>query len=71
MSHVSTKGSYYRWNNWSENNYDNEYEGVDMADLVTRYPLPEFNEHGHVDTAQLQFRDTLDEYFDIFVILLR
>ena len=40
-------------------------------ELVTRYPIPELNEHGHVDMSELAFRDTLDEYFDIFVIILR
>ena len=47
------------------------YDEDDDMELVTRYPIPELNEHGPVDMAELAFRDTLDEYFDIFVIVLR
>ena len=60
------------WNDFQENNYgDDAYDEDDDMELVTRYPIPELNEHGHVDMAELAFRDTLDEYFDIFVIVLR
>jgi len=58
------------WNDFQENNYGDEYDEDDDMELVTRYPIPELNEHGHVDMSELAFRDTLDEYFDIFVIVL-
>merc|ERR1719284_419043 len=59
------------WDNWAENDYEEEeYEDGDLPQMVTAYPIPKLNEHGHVDMAELAFRDTLDEYFDIFVIIL-
>jgi len=59
------------WNDFQDNNYgDDSYDEDNDMELVTRYPIPELNEHGHVDMAELAFRDTLDEYFDIFVIVL-
>ena len=61
-----------RWDNWAEHDYEEEeYEEGDLPQMVTAYPIPKLNEHGHVDMAELAFRDTLDEYFDIFVIILR
>jgi len=59
------------WDNWAEHDYEEEeYEEGDLPQMVTAYPIPKLNEHGHVDMAELAFRDTLDEYFDIFVIIL-
>lgn len=62
-----------RWKTWSENYDDDLYEETDVAagEQVTRYPLPNLNENGHIDMSEFGFRDTLDEYFDIFVIILR
>lgn len=60
------------WKTWSENYDDDLYEETDVAagEQVTRYPLPNLNENGHIDMSEFGFRDTLDEYFDIFVIIL-
>lgn len=59
------------WDNWAEHDYEEEeYSESDLPQMVTAYPIPKLNEHGHVDMAELAFRDTLDEYFDIFVIIL-
>merc|ERR1712176_1052510 len=55
------------WNDFRDDDYKFESE-YDVP--ITRYPVPELNKHGHVDMAELAFRDTLDEYFDIFVIVL-
>ena len=58
------------WEDFRANDYADVYDSDTEDELVTRYPIPELNEHGHVDMSELAFRDTLDEYFDIFVIIL-
>ena len=61
----------FRWKTWSKSYDDDLYEDTDESEHVTRYPLPNLNENGHIDMSEFGFRDTLDEYFDIFVIILR
>lgn len=59
------------WKTWSQNYDDDLYDSDSQAlEQVTRYPLPNLNENGHIDMSEFGFRDTLDEYFDIFVIIL-
>lgn len=58
------------WKSWSQNYDEDLYTDTDESEHVTRYPLPNLNENGHIDMSEFGFRDTLDEYFDIFVIIL-
>merc|ERR1712233_269616 len=48
----------------------NMFTGGDEEDIPTRYPMPNLNDNGHIEMSAFGFRDTLDEYFDIFVIIL-
>ena len=63
-----------RWNTFNNEDYDKSlYEDEEDAkyERVTAYPFPHMNEEGHANMADYRYRDTLDEYFDIFVIVLR
>lgn len=63
-----------RWNTFNNEDYDKSlYEDEEDAkyERVTAYPFPHLNEEGHANMADYRYRDTLDEYFDIFVIVLR
>ncbi|CAG5109919.1 Oidioi.mRNA.OKI2018_I69.chr2.g4388.t1.cds [Oikopleura dioica] len=61
------------WNTFNNEDYDKSlYEDEEDAkyERVTAYPFPHLNEQGHANMADYRYRDTLDEYFDIFVIVL-
>lgn len=61
------------WNTFNNEDYDKSlYEDEEDAkyERVTAYPFPHMNEEGHANMADYRYRDTLDEYFDIFVIVL-
>lgn len=63
------------WNSWSKQYDEDLYDTEDDPSMphnvpLTRYPLPNLNDQGHMDMSEFGFRDTLDEYFDIFVIIL-
>jgi len=61
------------WNTFNNEDYDKSlYEDEEDAkyERVTAYPFPHLNEEGHANMADYRYRDTLDEYFDIFVIVL-
>lgn len=61
------------WNTFNNEDYDKSlYEDEEEAkyERVTAYPFPHLNEEGHANMADYRYRDTLDEYFDIFVIVL-
>jgi len=61
------------WNTFNNEDYDKSlYEDEDGAkyERVTAYPFPHLNEEGYANMADYRYRDTLDEYFDIFVIVL-
>ena len=67
---------FLRWNSWSKQYDEDLYDTEDDPSMphnvpLTRYPLPNLNDQGHMDMSEFGFRDTLDEYFDIFVIILR
>jgi len=61
------------WNTFNNEDYDaSMYEDTEAGkyERVTAYPFPHLNEQGHANMADYRYRDTLDEYFDIFVIVL-
>jgi len=59
------------WETWKNNDYDSDLYSDDSDEThVTRYPQPNLNAQGHIDMSEFGVRDTLDEYFDIFVIIL-
>ena len=50
-----------RWDNWAENDYEEEeYDEGDLPQMVTAYPIPKLNDHGHVDMVTIE-----SEIFDI------
>jgi hypothetical protein len=58
------------WKKWSGSYYDSDLYDTSDEDIPTRYPMPNLNDNGHIEMSAFGFRDTLDEYFDIFVIIL-